>query len=251
MFFIIHGYKMYAEKSGKVGAVTDAKKTSAINHLIVFTFLFLLIVSFFPLDYWAQATQTTETVEFFQKSSVNNVSPSVNTNSNDTISKPSSDNSSSFQAPSSDNSSSFHAPSSDNSSSFQAPSSDNSSSFQAPSSAIIPASTPVFISRAGDPVVVMYPDNGGFQVFARGEDNRIYHMWSDRWNWQSPDWAYVGGTTDNDGDGLLNVWEQHGIDINNDGQIDLILPGANPLHKDIYIEVDFMQFHRPRDISIN
>jgi len=50
---------------------------------------------------------------------------------------------------------------------------------------------------------------------------------------------------DNDGDGLLNKWEESGIDQNNDNAIDLILPGANPLHKDIYVEVDYMTFHKP------
>ena len=50
---------------------------------------------------------------------------------------------------------------------------------------------------------------------------------------------------DDDGDGLINKWEMSGIDQNNDNNIDLILPGANPLHKDIYVEVDYMTFHKP------
>jgi hypothetical protein len=50
---------------------------------------------------------------------------------------------------------------------------------------------------------------------------------------------------DDDGDGLLNKWEESGIDQNNDNNIDLILPDANPLHKDIYVEVDYMTFHKP------
>ena len=56
---------------------------------------------------------------------------------------------------------------------------------------------------------------------------------------------------DEDGDGLLNKWEQNGIDVNNDNNIDLILLGANPLHKDIYIEVDYMTFHKPWIQAIN
>jgi hypothetical protein len=46
--------------------------------------------------------------------------------------------------------------------------------------------------------------------------------------------------TDRDGDGLLDVWEQHGIDIYNDGIIDLDLPamGARPDRKDVFVEVD-------------
>ena len=55
---------------------------------------------------------------------------------------------------------------------------------------------------------------------------------------------------DEDGDGLLNKWEQNGIDVNNDNKIDFILDDANPLHKDIYVELDFMVFHEPRKESI-
>jgi hypothetical protein len=55
------------------------------------------------------------------------------------------------------------------------------------------ATSPTF---AGDPVIAMFPDNGGFEVFARGTDNRIYHVWHDRWNWRSMDWTYLGGPSD-------------------------------------------------------
>ena len=57
---------------------------------------------------------------------------------------------------------------------------------------------------------------------------------------------------DNDRDGLPNTWETTGIDINGDRIIDYNLraQGANPLHKDIFVEVDFMQFHRPRAQAI-
>lgn len=54
--------------------------------------------------------------------------------------------------------------------------------------------------------------------------------------------AVVTATLDTDGDGLLDLWETQGIDINDDGVIDLDLPslGANPLHKDLFVEVDAM-----------
>ena len=45
---------------------------------------------------------------------------------------------------------------------------------------------------------------------------------------------------DLDRDGLLDIWETTGIDINGDGTIDLTLPGATPNHKDIFVEVDYM-----------
>jgi hypothetical protein len=50
---------------------------------------------------------------------------------------------------------------------------------------------------------------------------------------------------DTDGDGLSDTWETNGIDINNDGRIDFNLPQANTRHKNLYIETDYMQFHRP------
>jgi hypothetical protein len=55
-----------------------------------------------------------------------------------------------------------------------------------------------------------------------------------------------GGTVvivDADGDGLLDAWEQAGgWDYNNDGLVDLNLwnLGARPNHKDIFVEVDYM-----------
>ena len=50
------------------------------------------------------------------------------------------------------------------------------------------------------------------------------------------------GNPDNDGDGLCDSWETSGIDVNHDGIIDLNLGalGANPNHKDIFVEVDYM-----------
>src|SRR5262249_14670461 len=44
------------------------------------------------------------------------------------------------------------------------------------------------------------------------------------------------------GDGLWDDWEMFGIDTNGDGIIDLDLPslGANPMHKDIFLEIDYM-----------
>lgn len=52
---------------------------------------------------------------------------------------------------------------------------------------------------------------------------------------------------DSDKDGLPDIWETKGIDINHDGIIDLNLPslGAKPMHKDVFVEVDYMQFHKP------
>lgn len=55
--------------------------------------------------------------------------------------------------------------------------------------------------------------------------------------------AYIPRDADTDGDGLLDSWETDGLDINNDGIIDLDLPalGADPMRKDLFVEVDIME----------
>jgi hypothetical protein len=57
--------------------------------------------------------------------------------------------------------------------------------------------------------------------------------------------AFLQPGGDTDGDRLRNDWEINGIDQNNDGRIDFRIPDANPLHKNLYIETDYMQFHQP------
>ena len=56
---------------------------------------------------------------------------------------------------------------------------------------------------------------------------------------------------DKDRDGLWNWWETNGVDINLDGIIDLNLPGlgAKVDHKDLFIEIDYMTFHKPIDAA--
>ena len=50
---------------------------------------------------------------------------------------------------------------------------------------------------------------------------------------------------DSDGDGLADLWETEGIDVDNDGQIDLRLDqppyNADPDHKDMFVETDWME----------
>jgi uncharacterized repeat protein (TIGR01451 family) len=56
---------------------------------------------------------------------------------------------------------------------------------------------------------------------------------------------------DSDGDGLSDLCERYGLDVNQDGLVDLDLPalGARPNHKDIFVEIDYMgnndHSHRP------
>ena len=47
---------------------------------------------------------------------------------------------------------------------------------------------------------------------------------------------------DIDGDGIPNIWEMKGYDADGDGKIDVDFPalGADPNHKDIFVEMDYM-----------
>jgi hypothetical protein len=67
----------------------------------------------------------------------------------------------------------------------------------------------------------------------------------------------ANGNLDDDGDGLCDNWETTGIDWDGDGQIDLRLYDVNkdgtiqsseqadPRHKDVYVEIDWMAQHQP------
>lgn len=76
---------------------------------------------------------------------------------------------------------------------------------------------------------------------------QIYRLnWEDKPNGGDKDFndliATVRVNLDSDGDGLWDDWEKFGVDLDGDGTIDLDLPalGANPQHKDIFVEVDWM-----------
>ncbi len=75
----------------------------------------------------------------------------------------------------------------------------------------------------------------------------IYQLaWEDQSNGGDQDFndliAVVRVNKDADGDGLWDDWEQSGIDTDGDGVVNLDLPalGANPNHKDIFLEIDYM-----------
>jgi hypothetical protein len=83
--------------------------------------------------------------------------------------------------------------------------------------------------------------NGRIDLFGTNpSNNNLMHKWFNLGDQLSP-------AIDTDGDGLINGWETNGIDSNRDGIIDFSLHayGANPNHKDIFVEVDYMQFHAP------
>jgi Tol biopolymer transport system component len=73
-----------------------------------------------------------------------------------------------------------------------------------------------------------------------------WRIWSGA---EDPDCAEIefdivaGASEDADGDGLLDNWERYGLDADGDGAIDVDLPamGARVDHKDLFVEVDWMQ----------
>jgi hypothetical protein len=73
-----------------------------------------------------------------------------------------------------------------------------------------------------------------------------------------------GNVVDTDGDGLLDCWEKSGIDTDGDGIADFKLEAdfngdgtidatekADPRHKDIFVEVDWMDLHQPGVGALN
>jgi LPXTG-motif cell wall-anchored protein len=81
-------------------------------------------------------------------------------------------------------------------------------------------------------------DNGAglsWQVrVAAGSTGRVAHLTA---------FAAENRDTDADGDGLLDSWETEGLDVDGNGSIDVDLPGmgADPRHKDVFVEVDWME----------
>ncbi|HZM83379.1 MAG TPA: hypothetical protein VFC19_47295 [Candidatus Limnocylindrales bacterium] len=61
----------------------------------------------------------------------------------------------------------------------------------------------------------------------------------------------LGG--DSDGDGLLDSWERTGYDDNSDGIVDVDLPrlGADPNHKDLFLELDWIAGSNPSRPAIH
>jgi len=72
----------------------------------------------------------------------------------------------------------------------------------------------------------------------------------------------ANGNPDNDGDALCDNWETAGIDADGDGTIDLRLHDVNgdgtiqpsedadPNHKDMYLEIDYMASHQPNPLAV-
>lgn len=72
-------------------------------------------------------------------------------------------------------------------------------------------------------------------------------------NLEGPNPLIVTIEKDSDLDGLPDSWEMNGIDIDKDGEVDLDLPmlGADYRHKDIFLEVDYMNTQRLKQEAID
>ncbi len=120
----------------------------------------------------------------------------------------------------------------------------------------------VYVADTGNDRTQMFDRDGGFlEVIGDGQQNQPEGVAAEdsvgvyvastgvdsvqEYNWI--DFDTTGDTNpDSDGDGYPDLWELEGIDVDNDGVADLELPGADPSHKDIYIEIDYMTAHEPR-----
>lgn len=79
-------------------------------------------------------------------------------------------------------------------------------------------------------------------LFEGGEQSKIFF-----------DISTLSTTGDADGDGLLDGWETNGLDADADGTIDVDFPsfGADPLHKDLFLEFDWMTGEEPAQSEID
>jgi hypothetical protein len=103
-----------------------------------------------------------------------------------------------------------------------------------------------------DPVANAPFDSGGIARVPVAGDHRVA-FWAST---TADQYILRGSHLDTDGDGLLDHWETVGIDYDGDGAVDLnLVTGgidpvpANPRHKDLYLEIDYMETaahtHRP------
>jgi uncharacterized repeat protein (TIGR01451 family) len=81
----------------------------------------------------------------------------------------------------------------------------------------------------------------GFERFGRVDRNPVQICFE------------ISSLADSDGDGLFDVWEKCGLDPDESGpmtKIDLPGFGANPMHKDLFVELDWMTGQEPTQAAV-
>ncbi|HXR61293.1 MAG TPA: choice-of-anchor L domain-containing protein, partial [Solirubrobacterales bacterium] len=97
------------------------------------------------------------------------------------------------------------------------------------------------------------PHNLYFSIYDAGDHNVDSAVFLDNLRTsQSSDCASGAVKADSDGDGLTDRWEEEGYDANGDGQVDVDLPamGADPEHKDLFVQLDAMKGLRMSSAAI-
>ncbi len=92
---------------------------------------------------------------------------------------------------------------------------------------------------------------GAYSVIPNLSTNRIFALYDERTEIKHiaviQDGSSQPSLSDSDGDGLYDEWEEHGIDSDHNGTIDLDLKalGADPDRKDLFVELDYMWHFKP------
>ena len=99
---------------------------------------------------------------------------------------------------------------------------------------LLTAKTP--LENPGQPVTIT------LSIMDLGDSIYDSTVFIDNFRWLYGVACEAGADTDTDRDALLDGWETNGIDFDNNGTVDLDLPamGADPNHKDIFVEIDYM-----------
>jgi hypothetical protein len=87
-----------------------------------------------------------------------------------------------------------------------------------------------------------------FSVQDLGDSAYDSAVFLDKFFWSKDPTCSSGASVDTDGDGLLDVWETNGLTVSVGGVdefVDLPAMGADPNHKDIFVEADYMVGHQP------
>jgi len=93
-----------------------------------------------------------------------------------------------------------------------------------------------------------------FSIQDLGDSRWDSAVFLDKFFWSNDPACSGGAAVDTDGDGLLDDWETDGLTVTVGGVpefVDLPAMGADPNHKDIFVEADYMVGHQPIPTAIS